>query len=327
MHVTVLFEEVIHWLQPRSGGLYVDGTLGYGGHTSGILAASVPDGRVLAFDRDADAIQAAQARLGGLSPAPSAGGNSDVSDTSESGDLLARVTFAHTSFAEMRRVAPSEGFLQVDGVVLDLGLSSMQLDSRDRGFAFRYDAPLDMRFDQRQTLTAATLVNNATESELLEIFESYGEVRRARRMVRVVVENRPILTTKQLADLIAGATPAKERRKSKTHPATQLFQALRIAVNDELGALAEGLPAAIDLLKPGGRVAVISFHSLEDRYVKRLFRELATDCICPPRQPICTCDHRATIRLPHRKAIQPSTTEIERNPRSRSARLRIAEKI
>ena len=319
MHVTVLFEEVIHWLKPVPRGLYIDGTLGYGGHTSGILAASNPDGRVLAFDRDADAIQAAQARLGGLS---------NVRNTfGDQSDLLARVTFAHTSFAEMGRVAPSEDFSQVDGVVLDLGLSSMQLDSRSRGFAFRYEAPLDMRFDQRQVLTAAMLINNATTNELLEIFESYGEVRRARKMVRVVMENRPILTTKQLADVIARATPARERRKSKTHPATRIFQALRIAVNDELGALAQGLPSAIDLLKPGGRVAVISFHSLEDRYVKRLFRELATECICPPKQPICTCDHQATIRLPRRKAIQPSKTEVENNPRSRSAKLRIAEKV
>lgn len=319
MHVTVLFNEVLRGLQPRPGGLYIDGTLGYGGHTAGILKASAPDGRVLAFDRDAQAIQAAQARLGGLS--------TSQAEADNQGDLLARITFAHTSFAEMRRVAPSKGFSQVDGVVLDLGLSSMQLDSRDRGFAFRYDAPLDMRFDQRQTLTAELLVNNATDSELLEIFESYGEVRRARRMVDVVTANRPITTTKQLAELIARATPAKERRNSKTHPATQVFQALRIAVNDELGALAQGVPAAIDLLKPGGRVAVISFHSLEDRFVKRLFRELATDCICPPRQPICTCDHEATVRLPHRKAIQPSKSETDSNPRSRSARLRIAEKI
>ncbi|MGB1250365.1 MAG: 16S rRNA (cytosine(1402)-N(4))-methyltransferase RsmH [Candidatus Promineifilaceae bacterium] len=326
MHVTVLYKEVLHWLQPKSGGLYIDGTLGYGGHTSGILTASAPDGRILAFDRDADAIQAAQARLGGLPDEEISFGTSNE-QRSFKGDLLARVTFAHTSFAEMRRVAPSEGFPLVDGVVLDLGLSSMQLDSRNRGFAFRYDAPLDMRFDQRQSLTAATLINNTTENELLEIFESYGEVRRGRRMVRVVMENRPILTTKQLADLIARATPAKERRKRKTHPATQVFQALRIAVNDELDALAQGLSAALNLLKPGGRVAVISFHSLEDRYVKRLFRELATECICPPRQPICTCDHKATIRLPHRKAIQPSTEELEFNPRSRSAKLRIAEKI
>ena len=327
MHATVLFEEVVHWLRPKPDGLYIDGTLGYGGHTLGILAASALGGRVLAFDRDAEAIQAAQVRLGGWSDVSEDEASSLLHTFGHQGDLLTRVTFAHTSFAEMRRVAPLESFSQVDGVVLDLGLSSMQLDSRSRGFAFRYEAPLDMRFDQRQALTAATLVNNATENELLEIFESYGEVRRARRMVRVVMGNRPILTTKQLADLIAGATPARERRKRKTHPATQVFQALRIAVNDELGALAQGLPAAIDLLKPGGRVAVISFHSLEDRYVKRLFRELATECICPSQQPICTCDHQATVRLPHRKTIQPSKIEIERNPRSRSAKLRVAEKI
>jgi 16S rRNA (cytosine1402-N4)-methyltransferase len=305
-HVSVLFQTVMEWLQPTSGARYIDGTLGFGGHTAGILERSVPDGLVLAFDRDEQAITAAQERLG---------------------PQRARVTFMHSSFARMAEVAPMHGFGSVAGIVLDLGLSSMQLDDPQRGFSFRFDAPLDMRFDQSRGATAAEFVNNLTETELADLFWRYGEERRSRQLARVIVANRPIVTTRQLADLIAAHTPRRRQQKMRIHPATQIFQALRIAVNDELGALEQGVPAAIELLQSGGRLVVISFHSLEDRYIKRLFRELSRECVCPPQQPICTCNQVPVIRLPQRKAIQSSPDEIADNPRSRSARLRIAEKL
>lgn len=305
MHISVLYQEVLDGLQPKADGLYIDGTLGFGGHTLGLLQATSPNGRVMAFDRDQNAIIEAGRRLGNAG-------------------VLERAHIVHASYAEMTDLASAHGFGVVDGIVLDLGLSSMQLDSRTRGFSFRYDAPLDMRFDETQPVTAAELVNELSADSLADIFWRYGEEKRSRFFARKVIENRPITTTIQLADLIASFS---SRKKQRTHPATQIFQALRIAVNDELGTLERGLPAAIELLKPGGRIAVISFHSLEDRFVKQTFRELSTDCICPPEQPICTCDHRAIIRLPRRKAIQPTSAEIATNPRSRSARLRIAEKL
>lgn len=303
MHISVLFNEVISGLDIKPGGQYIDATLGFGGHTQGILEKSSPTGTVMAFDRDAKAISLAQERLGIASQ---------------------RTTFVNKSFADMAQSAEKNNFNAVDGIVFDLGLSSMQLDSTERGFSFRFDAPLDMRFNPTQGQTAADLINNLDEAELRDIFYRYGEEKHGRKIAEVVVENRPITTTFQLAELIEKEFPRRGRR---THPATKVFQALRIAVNDELGALETGLPAAIDLLKPGGRVAVISFHSLEDRYVKRLFRELSTDCICPSHQLICICDHHATIRLVQRKAIKATNKEIETNPRSRSARLRIAEKL
>lgn len=308
MHISVLYNEVLQWLAPLAEERFIDGTLGWGGHSIGILNASSPSGRVLAFDRDELAIEETQRRLG-----------------SKEG-LKERLTIVQASFADMGRIAPSRGFDQVDGIVLDLGLSSMQMDTAERGFSFRFDAPLDMRFDQSHPTDAATLINNLSEQDLSDIFWRYGEERRSRQLARIVVDNRPILTTTQLADLISRHTPVKLRRRG-IHPATQIFQALRIAVNDELGALERVLPDAVQLLKPGGRLAVISFHSLEDRMVKRTFRDFATDCICPPQQPLCTCDHRAIVKLPVRKAIKPSADEIAQNPRSRSARLRIAEKL
>lgn len=304
MHISVLYKEVLEGLQPVENGLYIDGTLGFGGHTLGLLKATSPTGRVLAFDRDQHAITEASRRLG------------------ENG-VRERAHIVHASFAEMDTVARVNEFTEVDGIILDLGLSSMQLDSRTRGFSFRYEAPLDMRFDGTHDVTAAELVNELSADSLANIFWRYGEEKRSRFFARKIVENRPITTTTQLANLIASFSHS---RKQRTHPATQIFQALRIAVNDELGALEQGLPAAITLLKPGGRLAIISFHSLEDRFVKQTFRALSLECICPPRQPICTCDQEATISLPRRKAIQPSSAEIAANPRSRSARLRIAEK-
>lgn len=301
-HTPVLYQEVLNLLRPQPDGRYIDGTLGAGGHTAGILAASAPDGRVLGFDRDPAAITFARERL------------------AEFGD---RVTFVNESYAQMEKIAPELGFAQVDGALLDLGLSSRQLDDGARGFSFRQTGPLDMRFDQSQGETAADLLNNLTEADLADIFWRYGEEKQSRKYARLIVANRPLTTTSQLADLIASHSSQRHRR---IHPATQLFQALRIAVNRELEAVETGVPAAIHLLKPGGRLAVISFHSLEDRFVKRLFRRLSQGCTCPPEQPVCTCGGQAVLRLITRKAVQANADEIEANPRSRSARLRVVEK-
>jgi 16S rRNA (cytosine1402-N4)-methyltransferase len=304
-HVPVLYREVLDFLQPRSGGRYIDGTLGAGGHTAGILEASAPDGQVLAFDRDREAIRFARERLDHF------------------GDRLHTV---HASYGAMAELAPEVGFKRVDGVLLDLGLSSRQLEDPERGFSFLQDGPLDMRFDTTHGVTAATLVNRLPEKELADLFWRYGEEQNSRRYARAIVANRPLQTTRELAELIEEAAPKAARRR-RIHPATQVFQALRIAVNDELGELERGLPAAIDLLRSGGRVAVISFHSLEDRYVKNQFRDLARDCVCPPRQPVCTCDTVPVVRLVTRKAIKAGESEVSENPRSRSARLRVAEKL
>jgi 16S rRNA (cytosine1402-N4)-methyltransferase len=301
-HIPVLYHEVLDFLRPRPGGRYLDGTVGAGGHTAGILQVSAPTGRVLAFDRDQEAIAFARRRL------------------AQYGD---RVVFVHASYSEMERLAPACGFDSVDGILLDLGLSSRQLDDSSRGFSFMKEGPLDMRFDPTQGETAADLVNNLDEAELADIFRRYGEEQHSRKIAQAIVENRPVETTTQLANLIA----RKVKRRGRIHPATQVFQALRIAVNRELEAVETGVQAAIPLLSPGGRLAVISFHSLEDRFVKHYFRRLSQDCICPPQQPLCTCDAQASVRLLTRKAAKASAAEIEANPRSRSARLRVVEKL
>jgi len=301
-HVPVLYDEVLELLQPRPGGRYLDGTVGAGGHARGILRASAPDGKVLALDRDAEAIAFARQRL------------------AEYGQ---RVTLVKASHADMAAIAGRCGFDDFDGILLDLGLSSRQLAAGQRGFSFLREGPLDMRFDASQGPTAADLINNLSEAELADIFWRYGEERRSRKWARVIVANRPLTTTTQLADLIA----AQVKRRERIHPATQLFQALRIAVNHELEAVEQGVQAAVALLGANGRLAVISFHSLEDRLVKQTFRELSRDCICPPEQPICTCDRQPVLRLITRKAVQAGAEEIAANPRSRSARLRVAEKI
>jgi 16S rRNA (cytosine1402-N4)-methyltransferase len=304
-HIPVLYQEVLDLLQIKPGGRYIDGTLGAGGHTGGILEASAPDGRVLAFDRDLEAIHYAGERLNHFSD---------------------RLMTVHASYGTMAEVAASYGFESVDGVLLDLGLSSRQLEDALRGFSFLQDGPLDMRFDTTRGVTAASLVNQLPEQELADLFWRYGEERNSRRYARAIGARRPIQTTSELAALIEEAAPPAARKR-RIHPATQVFQALRIAVNEELDELETGLPAAIELLRPGGRVAVISFHSLEDRYVKHLFRDLARDCICPPRQPICTCDTVPQVRVVTRRAVVASESEVRENPRSRSARLRVAEKL
>lgn len=301
-HLPVLYTEVLELLRPKPNGRFIDGTLGAGGHTVGFLKASAPNGRVLAFDRDPEAIRYSRERLLHYS---------------------SRVTYINASYARMGTLAPANGFEQVDGILLDLGLSSRQLADGQRGFSFIKEGPLDMRYDSTKGPTAADLLNNLTESELSDILWRFGEVRQSRRMAKLIVDNRPVETTTQLAELIVANTP----RRGRIHPATQTFQALRIAVNKELEAVERGVQAATGLLKKGGRLAVISFHSLEDRFVKRFFRDLSRKCTCPPQQPICTCGGQAKFRLVNRKVIKPSDQEINDNPRSRSARLRVIEKI
>lgn len=301
-HLPVLYKEIIHALAPKNGGLYVDCTLGAGGHAKGILDGSQPEGRLLGFDLDPQALKIARDRL------------------AEYGN---RAILVQSSYVRLNEVLKEVGWLAVDGILVDLGVSSMQLDTPERGFSFLHDAPLDMRFSPQNPVSAADLVNTLSESEIAELIFRYGEDRNARRIARAIVRARPLSSTKQLADTIASVGGARDH----IHPATRTFQALRIAVNEELRAVETVLPQAINALKPGGRLAVISFHSLEDRIVKEFFRRESSDCICPPRQPICTCGHTASIREITRKPIIPADEETQTNPRARSAKLRIAEKV
>jgi 16S rRNA (cytosine1402-N4)-methyltransferase len=301
--------ETIELLAPHRGGNYLDGTFGGGGHTRAILAASHPNGRVIALDAD----PAAAERAKELQRDPSIGD---------------RLRFEHANFAGLAEVAKATGFDPVDGVLLDLGLSSFQLDQAERGFAFRFDAPLDMRFDPTTGEPASAIVNNAPEDELARIIFEYGEDPKSRGIARAIVREReksPILTTTLLANVVSNAVGG--RRGSDTHPATRTFQALRIATNRELEVLETALAGAVDVLKPGGRLAVISFHSLEDRIVKRFMQHESVTCICPPEQPICTCGHQPRIKRVTRHAVKPPAAEIADNPRSRSAVLRVGERL
>jgi 16S rRNA (cytosine1402-N4)-methyltransferase len=302
-HQPVLYNEIIHLLQPHRAGRYVDGTLGAAGHAWGILKTSEPDGLILGFDIDDHALQLARARL------------------EEFGN---RAKLVHDSFTNLANQLSAMGWGKVDGILLDLGLSSMQIDTPERGFSFRQDALLDMRFDLRNPVRAVNLVNNLSEKELADLLYTFGEERRSRKVARAIIRARPIETTLQLANVVADATSSGRRGM---HPATRTFQALRIAVNQELDALQEVLPQAVDSLNPNGRLAVISYHSLEDRIVKQFFRRESTDCICPPKQPVCDCGHLASIRRITRRPVRPQVDEIERNPRARSARLRVVEKL
>ena len=299
-HIPVLYHEVLEALQVRPHGRYIDGTLGAGGHTRGILKQG---GRVLAFDWDPEAIEFARQQL------------------AEWGD---QVQFVNASYAEMGQFAPAYGFGEADGILMDLGLSSRQLDNPTRGFAFRYEAPLDMRFDPRTGQTAADLLNTWPATALADIFWRYGEEKQSRKLAQALVENRPWATTKQLADFIATIL-RNPRGRSHIHPATRIFQALRIAVNGELEALEKGLAAAVKLLAPSGRLAVISFHSLEDRLVKNHIRDLSQEPEWSPAQLIS--NWQPTLKRISRKPIGPGTAELTTNPRSRSAKLRIAEKV
>jgi 16S rRNA (cytosine1402-N4)-methyltransferase len=302
-HLPVLYNEIIHAMQPHRGGLYVDGTVGAGGHAWGVLQAGGADSQLLGLDVDPQALKLAGEKL------------------AEFGN---RVHLVRASYVTLLEQLAKLKWQQIDGVLLDLGLSSMQLDTQRRGFSFQTEAPLDMRFDPDGKTSAADLVNHLDEVELADLIYRYGEERRSRQVAKAIVSARPITTTTQLAALIAKATGGG---KSGIHPATRTFQALRIAVNGELEALEEALPQTIQALKPGGRLAIIAFHSLEDRIVKQFIRKEGRDCICPPRQPVCTCGHKASLREVNTKPIRPQEDEIRANPRSRSARLRVAERI
>jgi len=303
LHIPVLYQAVLNGLQPQPQGHYIDGTLGAGGHAFGILEASAPTGELLGLDLDPVALGVAADRLKPFGE---------------------RAHLVQASYRQMVDEASKLSWAAVDGIVLDLGLSSMQMDTAERGFAFRTDGPLDMRFSPVNPLTAADLVNGAPESELADLIFEFGEERAARRIARAIVAARPITGTQQLAELVAAVVGGK---RGEIHPATRTFQALRIAVNGELETVEAVLPLAVGLLKPGGRLAVISFHSLEDRLVKTFFHQEARDCICPPDQLVCTCGHKATVRELSRKPLGPSADEIRENPRSRSAKLRIVEKL
>lgn len=284
----------------------MDGTLGAGGHAFGILQASSPDGRLLGLDLDPQALSLAAEKLAPF------------------GD---RVILRQSSYATLLEQLEALGWHTVDGILLDLGVSSMQLDTAERGFSFLKDAPLDMRFGPDVPRTAEDLVNELTETELADLIYRYGEERRARQVARAIVNARPLHTTGELARVVSRAVTGGKYNRSEIHPATRTFQALRIAVNRELESLETVLPQAVRVLAPGGRLAVISFHSLEDRIVKQFMRREATDCLCPPRQPICTCGHKATLRELQRQPLYPQEAEKTENPRARSARLRAAEKL
>lgn len=307
-HVSVLPKEVIAYLAPRPGGVYVDGTLGGAGHARLILEASAPDGVLIGFDQDEEAMATAAQRL-----APY--GN--------------RVVLIRRNFSFLEDALVEIGIEAIDGFLLDVGVSSHQLDTVARGFSFQHDAPLDMRMDAGAGVTAAELVNEAPEEELATMIREYGEERWAKRIASFIVKRReelPITTTLQLVDVIKGAVP-KGAWEERLHPATRTFQALRIAVNDELSSLEKGLSAGVRLLKKGGRGVVISFHSLEDRIVKTAFRSLAQGCRCPKELPLCACGNQPQVKVLTGKPVMADEAEISANPRSRSAKLRAAEKI
>jgi 16S rRNA (cytosine1402-N4)-methyltransferase len=301
-HIPVLFDQVILGLRVHPGGRYIDATVGAGRHAAGILDGSAPDGLLLGLDADPEAVRFAQQTLRPYG---------------------SRAILQVANFRTLAEHTTEVGFRQVDGIIMDLGLSSRQLADSTRGFSFSQDGPLDMRLDPRRGLPASALVNGLAEAELASLLWEFGEERHSRRIARAVVAARPLSSTGQLADVVAGAVSRRER----IHPATRTFQALRIAVNDELESLTVALPQALDVLRPGGRLAVIAFHSLEDRLVKRFIQREARDCVCPPEIPICICEHQAALRIISRRPIRPSGEEIARNPRSRSARLRIAERL
>ena len=283
----------------------MDCTLGAGGHARLLLQRIAPNGRLLAIDRDLAAVEAARAAFADIAPPP---------------------TLVQGDFGDLARLAREAGIRAAHGVLFDLGLSSIQLDDPERGFSFRHDGPLDMRMDQRSGVPAAQVVNELPERELAEVIRRLGEERWAVRVARFVVARRPLRSTRDLAGAVEAAIPRAAWPRD-LHPATRTFQAIRMHVNDELGSLERGLPAALEVVRPGGRVAVISFHSLEDRMVKSFFATESRDCVCPPGQPVCTCGHRASVRVLTRKPVRPSSEELAANPRSRSARLRVAEKL
>ena len=307
-HVPVLLEEVIKYLAIQSDGVYVDCTLGGGGHAQEILNLLGPQGRLIGIEQDPYTLAVTKAELSKFEN---------------------KVDFIQGNFRDLRSHLDQLGINKAHGILFDLGVSSFQLDNGERGFSYQQEAPLDMRMNPQNPISARELIHQSSEKELTKIIRDYGEERWARRIAQFIVERRSresISTTTELVEVIKAAIPAAARRTGP-HPARRTFQALRIAVNDEIGVLHEALGQAIACLFPGGRIAVISFHSLEDRVVKDTFRQAADPCKCPSDFPVCCCGRSAVLRLITRKSVQPSIEEIEINPRSRSARLRVAEKI
>ena len=307
-HRPVLLDECMEGLNIRPDGIYLDGTLGRAGHSWEIVRRLTAGGRLIGLDRDETALEAARRRL-----AP----------------YIDRVTLVHSNFSCVAQVLDDLNVPAVDGMLFDLGVSSPQLDDAQRGFSYMHDAPLDMRMDRTAGLTARTVVNEWPYEELRRILYEYGEERYAPAIARRIVtarEEAPIETTGQLVELIKSAMPPQALRE-KQHPAKRSFQAIRIAVNDELGAVRQGMEAAIDHLNPGGRLVVITFHSLEDRIVKNVFQDAAKGCTCPPSFPVCVCGHKPKIKILTKKPIIATREEVEENPRSRSAKLRVAEHV
>jgi len=316
-HISVMLDEVIEFLDPQKNQNYLDLTLGGGGHSRAILDKTGPDGKVLAFEMDKRAIRAAKENL------------KDYKD---------RLIVVNSSYVHLESEVKNNKIDNISGIVADLGLSSDQLDKADRGFSFKDHGSLDMRFDPNgQTLTASDIVMNWSEAQILKIFREYGEVKQAQRLAKGLVswrkdlgkQKQKSIKTSMLVGIILRILNIKEEslKRFRTHPATQVFQALRIAVNDELGNLQKVLPQAYNILSPGGRLAVISFHSLEDRIVKHYFKDLSKGCICPPETPVCRCENKPKVKLITKRAIKPSKVELSKNRRSRSAILRVIEKI
>lgn len=303
VHTPVLLGEAMAGLQARPGAYIIDCTVGLGGHASAILERIKPSGRLLGIDADPEAIRVCQEEL------------------KEYGEAI---TLVDDNFLNLEVICGRYQFHPVDGILFDLGVSSMQLDTAERGFSFHLDARLDMRFDPRQELTASDIVNTFSEQELARLIAEYGEERHSRRIARYIAQNRPVATTLELAHLVEQAVRS---RRARIHPATRTFMALRIATNGELQNLEPALRQASGLLRPGGRLAVISYHSLEDRIVKQFMRRAASSCLCPPGTVMCRCGHAPTLKLISRKVIKPTSLETESNPRSRSAKLRIAERL
>jgi len=307
-HEPVLLQEVLQWMNVREGGTYCDGTLGGGGHSEAILADSGGTAVLFGIDRDENAIRAAGERLG----------------------RYAGFHAIHGNFHDAAALLAREGVYSLDGVLLDLGVSSPQLDTPERGFSYHEDAPLDMRMDRSRGVTAAEFLNTADEKEIAEVIRNYGEEKWSARIAAMICEHRerkPLETTFDLVAAVDAAIPKAVRRKEDGHPARRTFQAVRIHINDELAPLEQALKDFVQMLRPGGRICVITFHSLEDRIVKRCFRTLEHPCICPPKAPICTCGREPQVKVLGGGAIAPAKGETERNPRARSAKLRVAEKL
>jgi len=308
-HKSVLLQEVIQFLSPEPGQVFIDSTIGFGGHSLEILKKISSKGRLLGIDQDKEAIDWLEANLKPYHP---------------------NLILAKGNFSEIKRLARENGFENANGILADIGVSSYQLDKEKRGFSFKKAGPLDMRMDKNRELTAAEAVNSYSEHDLANIFSKYGEERLSKTIAREIARRRtekPIETTLDLAKLVGGVYEKKSLKGRKTHPATRIFQALRIEVNNELENLKKFLPQAVEVLAPKGRLAVITFHSLEDRIVKNYFRDIAKECICPPDFPVCQCGHKPKVRTVTKKPIIPGEEEIRDNPRARSAKLRVIEKL